>query len=108
LAQRGSLVDAVLTRQPRSVRQFTPRPFCQPRSFFFLPFPLLFFLVHGIENVSASINRRTTEFIGQQGKKRGPSAICQEFAGMCAGISEKLITAFYCFKAEKRERKVIR
>lgn len=41
-----SLVDAVLTRQPRSVRQFTPRPFCLPRSFFFLSFPLPFFVRH--------------------------------------------------------------
>jgi len=42
LAQRGSLVDAVLTRQPRSVRQFTPWPFCLPRSFFFHFFFFLF------------------------------------------------------------------
>jgi len=43
-AQCGFPVDAVLTRQPRSVRQFTPRPSCLARSFFFLsgslpPFP---------------------------------------------------------------------
>ena len=98
LAQRGVLVDAVLTRQPRSVRQFTPWPFCLPRSFFFLSFPFFFLVRHRKREHKPPGDEIQA---GKGGTKPFSNLSC--VAEMCTGISENLMTAFYYFKIDKRK-----
>jgi len=102
-AQCGFPVDAVLTRQPRSVRQFTPRPFCLARSFFFLPvsLPLLpplysisgpLALFNSFYSGSASKtaprgHKPAPGFVGHHGGARTPLGI------ICQGSRGELITA---------------
>jgi len=72
-AQCGFPVDAVLTRQPRSVRQFTPRPFCLARSFFFLPVSLPLPLPLCIPSLVLSLS--LTSFIPARHRKRHRAGI---------------------------------
>lgn len=83
LAQRGSLVDAVLTRQPRSVRQFTPATILPASLVFLSPlFFLPFFLArHRKRQREHKPPTRATEFTPANGRAKcvrlaRPSLIC--------------------------------